>query len=907
MTALAVFFCALLLNHLVYSSIQRQRAKHHFFLENSPFKSTQNLSKKERKARELPPNAYNEMLWERTMNPETGRPETEKLLAVQNELQQVKQYRRLSAADTQEQLIWTERGPADLGGRTRALLFDPNDIGNANPQDDYNRVFAGAVSGGLWVNDNITDPNSSWTLIPGLSSNISITKIIADPNDPRTMYIASGESYTGGPVVGNGVWKSTDGGTTWTHIFGGYTGVDDQKFINGIFYINDIIARDLGETTELFISVVGGFFRKSGVLPQFHSARQQGLYKSSDNGANWAKIDINESNGRPINPNDLEIDLNNNIWLTTGRNPWGHSGGKIYKSSDGLKFDLLYSGQFGMGRTELEPSALDPNTFWVLVSHMNKADLYVTSNSFQTLKKIETEPNDSDPGIPKDDFTRSQAFYNLEIEVDSNDNLFVGGIDLFRSVDEAQSWDQLSRWYAGGGVQYVHADQHAIVFRPGVGNQHKAVFGNDGGIYYCDDLRKPANDIKIEQRNKGYNSSQFYYGSIDKNPSRGDYALAGGTQDNGTWAKFNTKSGLNTFEYVLGGDGAYTEIDAKDGYMIASSLYNDHIYYPYPNQNNSYPISVVNYKGSFINAAVLDKSLDVFYHDSSQGSSYSITRSSNFKNGASNITRTQLTNTMFDNKPSVLEVSPYSLQKTTLFMGLINGKLFRIDNASSTPIWSEITGKNFLGSISDISFGSNDNELFVTFYNYGINNIWYSKDAGQSWTSIEGDLPDIPVYCLLQNPENPKELIIGTPIGIWRTMDFTTNTPQWEAISQGINRVPIVDLDLYKQDLTILATTHGRGLFTSQFKSSKPIANPNLKDLQIFPTVSNGNIKIVSQKEFGPTVIKIWTISGQMVFQFDLNLKKLVNNEIDLPLSSGVYLVTVQTIEQNFVEKIIIK
>lgn len=72
MTALAVFFCALLLNHLVYSSIQRQPAKHHFCLENSPFKSTQNLSKKERKAGEIPPNAYNEMLWERTMNPETG-------------------------------------------------------------------------------------------------------------------------------------------------------------------------------------------------------------------------------------------------------------------------------------------------------------------------------------------------------------------------------------------------------------------------------------------------------------------------------------------------------------------------------------------------------------------------------------------------------------------------------------------------------------------------------------------------------------------------------------------------------------------------------------------------------------------------------------------------------------------
>lgn len=907
MTAITVFFFAVLLNHFLWNSIQAQRSNHQFFLDNSPFKATKYLTKKNRKAKELPPNAYNEMLWERSMNPHTGRPEPEKLLRIQNELRRVQHNRLNTQAKSQNEMVWTERGPANLGGRTRALLFDPNDVGNTNPQDDYNRVFAGAVSGGLWVNENITDEYSNWNLVPGLSANISITKIIADPNNSNTMYIASGESYTSGQAIGNGIWKSIDGGETWTHVFGGYNGVENEnKFINGIFYVNDIVARDVGENTELFITVAGSYFGESGVLSQYHSVKQQGLYKSVDNGQNWKKIDINESNGRPINPNDLEIDLNNNIWITTNQNLWGQSGGKIYKSSDGNQFELMYGGEDGMGRTELEPSAKDPNTFWILINHSNQADLYVTSDGFQTVNKIETEPNDADPDIDEGDFTRGQAFYDLEIEVDSADNLYVGGIDLFRSNNNAQTWTQLSHWYGGGGFQNVHADQHAIVFRPG--NENQAIFGNDGGIYFCNDLSKPSQEINISVRNKGYNTSQFYYGTIDTNPNGTD-ALSGGTQDNGTWTEFNAMQGINQFINTLGGDGAYTELDVKDNYMISSYVFDEHIFFSYPNISNNYPISSGSDKGSFINTVVLDKKFDILYHDSSQGSNYSLTRSSNFKNGASNIVRKTLTNPNFDQTPSALEVSPYSLQGTTLYMGLVNGKLFRLDHASDSPKWSEITGKNFLGSISDISFGANERELFVTFHNYGVTNIWHSKNAGETWTAIDGNLPDMPVRCILQNPNNRKELIIGTPLGIWQTKDFEQQSVKWTQQNNGINSVSIVDLDLRVSDNIVLASTHGRGLFTAEFPKPKlHISDSNfVSKINIYPKISKGHIYIVSNQDFGKTTFKVWSITGQLLFQYNLNLKKEVKNEINIQLSSGLYLVSIHTASQNFTEKIIIK
>ena len=93
-----------------------------------------------------------------------------------------------------------------------------------------------------------------------------------------------------------------------------------------------------------------------------------------------------------------------------------------------------------------------------------------------------TPPNDSDTGIAANDFTRGQAFYDLMLEVDpSNDDIvYVGGIDLFKSINSGSSWNQFSHWYGGFGEQEVHADQHSLAFAPG--NSNRLIFGNDGGV-----------------------------------------------------------------------------------------------------------------------------------------------------------------------------------------------------------------------------------------------------------------------------------------------------------------------------------------------------------------------------------------------------------------------------------------
>ena len=193
------------------------RKKHAKNLAKSPFKKTLLLSKQERKGLGIPPNKYYETEWELTMDPETGKPSPEKLIQIREQLKR----ERLSAlasgrtpGDASDN-NWVERGPNNVGGRVRAIMFDPNDA-------TFKKVFAGGVSGGLWVNNDITT-NTAWTRV-NIPENLSVSTITYDPNNPTTFYLGTGESYVGGDVNGDGVWKSINAGLTWTKVFGGISG-----------------------------------------------------------------------------------------------------------------------------------------------------------------------------------------------------------------------------------------------------------------------------------------------------------------------------------------------------------------------------------------------------------------------------------------------------------------------------------------------------------------------------------------------------------------------------------------------------------------------------------------------------------------------------------------------------------
>ncbi len=272
-----------------------------------------------------------------------------------------------------------------------------------------------------------------------------------------------------------------------------------------------------------------------------------------------------------------------------------------------------------------------------------------------------------------------------------------------------------------------------------------------------------------------------------------------------------------------------------------------------------------------------------------------------------------LTDPKLDASPIAFKVSPFTAGSSKLFVGLINGKLLRVDNADGglTPSFNDdITGSGFLGSISDIEFGQSEQEIFVTMHNYGVTSIWFTNDGGTSWVSKEGNLPDIPVKCILQNPLLPSEVIIGTELGVWVTADYTVANPTWVQAYNGMSDVTVLDLDLKATGDVILATTHGRGMFTSQFTSSPLSTQENIlaTGVNLYPSVSDGLVNIKASQNFGDTKLDIYNISGQKVYSSEFELSPNKVESLNLNLASGLYLVKLNTGDNiSTTKKILIK
>lgn len=804
-------------------SVSTLRKKHSNYLQNSPFKKTLKLSKSERKAIQLPPNKYYEREWELTMNPATGKPEPHKVFEIQKKRNKNPYFKNLSSKTPGDGSIgndWSDRGPNNVGGRTRVILFDPNDLTNK-------RVFAGGVSGGLWINNDITDSNSTWAQVSGVPSNMNISCITVDPRNSLIWYIGTGEQYTYGAAVGNGVYKTTDGGTNWIQISVQVSGGGTSNVPKGAYFINDILAWDNGILTEVFIGVGTHIYGDASNPTNWLGFFNSGLYKTSNGGTSWNRIEPPNMPKGTYNyiPNDFEVDSNNTIWMGTIKTQGTNmGGGKIFKSVDGISWVEVVTLP-NSNRVELAITST-ANKLYALTEGTTSdgPHIFSTNNGFSSYSEV-SKPNDADDGITANDFTRGQAFYDLVIEVDpSNDAIvYVGGIDLFRSSDSGSSWSQISKWANNNNLSslncsLVHADQHVFTFKPD--NYNQAVIGCDGGVYYASDLSAASSSDVFTAMNTDYNVTQFYYGGYGQNT--GNEIIIAGAQDNGSQFVNGASSGLNSSTDIYGGDGAFSTIDKDGDYLIVSYIYNNHHYYNLnPTFNYSgYSIDNGDSEGDFINQAGLDHTLNILYSNGSNGSP-TINR---YILGSNSAAKTNLSHSLLTSYPTALQVSPFTTDKTILLVGLEDGKLIKVSNANSINnsliCWEEITGSSFVGSISDIEFGETESDIFVTFHNYGVSNIWYSSNGGKSWVDKEGDLQDMPIKSILQNPLAKNEVIIGTELGIWVSKNFNESNPAWSSSYNGMRDVKVVDLDLRTSDNSVLATTFGRGFFTGQFDAT---------------------------------------------------------------------------------------
>ena len=1032
------------------SKFDELRALHACYLLESPYKETLKKSKKERQALGLPPNKYYESDWEATMDPTIGRPTTEKLELLRQKLEKQRNEDLIAFRTPGDGIdnSWVERGPTNVGGRTRAVIFDPNDATNET-------VFAGGVSGGIWKNTNISNENTEWTRV-NIPDNLNVTCIAVDPNNSSIFYAGTGESYVGGDVTGDGLWKSTNGGNNWVKVLGGVSGptfyqsgsnisvntpfinsfsaiettdfgvpittaitanivlVDDgttlpnegcgpfinttsvngkialikrgtcpfiQKctnavnagaiavivinnvsgipagmggvdtfgtvtipslaisqqdgnalitaldngpvnvtlnplnssiltanFVPGIQHINDVAIRNNAGISEIYVAAAST--PTAGALL---GGNEYGLYKSSNNGTTWTEVALPlTSNGSKTAPNDIEITSGGKIWLSSTNNSlYGLGGGRIFSSSDGITFQQKHSIPSGE-RTQIAVSKTNPDKVYVLAEIPNSVAIVKTLNSFNSVTNL-TLPIDADTGIPSTDFTRGQAFYDLLIAADpvNDEVIYLGGIDLFKSTNGGASYIQLSHWYGGFGYQDVHADQHGLAFGNGASGNSKLVFGNDGGVYYSSN-----GGFLTTSRNNGFNVTQFYSLGVAPVGATGgnlfnDY-FAAGSQDNGTQYFSSVPSGLNPSVTAQGGDGAFTMFDqGANKYFISNYVYNRSI----NRRTTDGALKVINSEsttnGAFICPMVLDSSLDVLYSDYSSGTTYQIRRYTNV-GLTGTVVKTILTNALLTNSPSAFAVSKYTTGSTTLLVGTRNGRVLRLTNANTTPNWTDISSSAFVGTISDIEYGTSNDEIFVTMSNYNVTSIWYTLNgtaATPTWVNKEGNFPDIPVRCILQNPLLPNtEVIVGSDLGVWYTNNFNAASPTWNQSYNGMRNVKVTDLDL-RNDNVVFAATYGRGVFSGLFTNA--VLNndtfTNNEKVSIYPNPVKDNLNININDFYGEVSVKIIDVNGREVLNQTIANFNASNTLNVSTFSSGIYILKLQGENLNHTEKIILE
>jgi photosystem II stability/assembly factor-like uncharacterized protein len=672
----------------------------------------------------------------------------------------------------------------------------------------------------------------------------------------------------------------------------------------GSFHINDIKTRNNGGTTEIYAALSDAYSDGS-----IMGSESFGLYKSVNNGDSWTKINL------PINPdgheymiNDIEFGADDKIWISTIKSMfYSDGGGTVLSSTDGVNFTVKYTIPGDADRTEIGISSTDANKIYLLAEHnADKVVIYKTTDGFATATEL-SKPNDADIYIPSNDFTRGQAFYDLMINVNPNNDeiVYVGGIDAFRSNNGGSSWSQISKWTNGNGqpgnISLVHADHHVLSFDPS--NPDIAVLGTDGGVYYATSLASSVSSNVIRGRKWDYNTTQFYKGAIAQ--STASEKLLAGAQDNGTQLMYNASAGINSSTRMQSGDGMYCFIDKDDQYMIAS-FYNNHFNrYSF---SGAYQASLINSNdGDFVNPAELDDNLEILYTNGSTSATNRITRVRNVNTSPST---SYITSSLLRSGPTAFKISPYTTSSSKLFVGTRFGYLFKISNANTSATWSQIGDPNFFGSISAINFGSNENEIMVTFHNYGTVNVWYTSNGGTSWQKKEGDLPDIPVKDILMNPLRNNEVIIATNLGVWYTNNFFDSSPHWLRAENGMKDVKVTSFDIRTADNEVLASTYGRGLFTGYFDalpSSVEDSNILENSVSIYPTlINNSEVSIESSKQFGLTKIRIFDTQGKEVLSKNIKLGT-VKKTIPINLNSGIYFIKLYNSGMEASRKLIVQ
>jgi photosystem II stability/assembly factor-like uncharacterized protein len=702
-------------------------------------------------------------------------------------------------ADTFSGLKFRSIGPAVASGRVMAIAV--------NPRNKF-EYYVGVASGGVWktVNDGTT-----WTPVFDGEGSYSIGWVALDPNDASVVWVGSGESNSQRSVgYGDGIYKSVDGGKSWENL-----GLKKSEHIGRVVI-------DPRDSKVVYVAAEGPLWSASG---------DRGLYKTTDGGKNWkAVLTISENTGVV----DVAIDPGNpDIVYAAAYQRRRHvftliDGGPesaIYKSTDaGATWNKLKSGlpAVDLGRIGLAVSPVEPNVVYATIEAADgKGGIFRSNDKGATWEKR----NGFDQG----------AMYYARVVCDPKnvDRIFVMNVSLHESLDGGKTLHTINE------VNH-HGDNHAIWIDPD--DTKHWLLGSDGGMYGTWD------DAKAWEFKANLPTVQFYDVAVSN--ASPFYDVCGGTQDNFSWCgperTRNLNGIMNSDWYVTtGGDGFRSQVDPVDANTVYSeSQYGVLVRYDKPtgqelvlqplegkgepplrwNWDSPLIISPHSHTRLYFAANKLFRSDD--RGDTWKTISGDLTRQIDRNKlpvmgkvwGPDAVAKNQ--STSFYGNIVALAESPK--KEGLIYVGTDDGLIqVTSDGGANWTKYEKFTGVPEMTYVSRLAASNFDaNTVYAAFENHKNGDfkpyLLKSSDAGKTWASIAGDLPENgPVLAFAEDTVNPNLLFVGTEFGAFFTIDGSKSGSgaHWVQLKGGLPTIAVRDMVMQARESDLVIATFGRGFY----------------------------------------------------------------------------------------------
>ena len=685
-------------------------------------------------------------------------------------------------------------GPAVASGRVMSIAV--------NPRDKF-EYYAGVASGGVWktVNDGTT-----WTPVFDKEGSYSIGWITLDPNDPAVVWVGTGESNSQRSVsYGDGIYRSDDGGKNWTNL-----GLKKSEHIGRVVI-------DPRDSKVVYVAAEGPLWGPGG---------DRGLYKTTDGGKNWkAVLTISENTGVV----DVAIDPSNpDIVYAAAYQRRRHvftliDGGPesaIYKSTDaGASWNKLKSGlpTVDMGRIGLAVSPADPNVVYATIEAGDgKGGVFRSDDKGATWER-------------RDEFDAGAMYYARVVADPKNvDRIFVMNVTMRESLDGGKTLLKVEE-------TNHHGDDHMVWIDPE--DTKHWIFGSDGGMYETWD------NAKNWEFKANLPTVQFYDVAVDN--ALPFYNVCGGTQDNFSWcgpARTRNLNGIvNSDWYVTtGGDGFHSQVDPEDANTVYSeSQYGVLVRYDKPtgqelllqpqegkgepplrwNWDSPVIISPHSHTRIYFAANKLFRSDD--RGDTWKAISGDLTRQID-RNKLPVMGRVWEPDAVAKNQSTsfygnIVALSESPKKEGLIYVGTDDGLIqVTADGGANWTKYDKFAGIPETTYVSRLAASRHDaNTVYASFDNHKNEDfkpyLLRSTDAGKTWTSIAGNLPENgPVLAFAEDTVNANLLFAGTEFGAFFTVDGGSH---WVQLKGGLPTIAVRDMVIQAREGDLVIATFGRGFY----------------------------------------------------------------------------------------------